>query len=318
MATKTSYRYPLAVLIGCVAFGMVLVTQDRGPAAQEPVRESAACLECHEGQDTTLAATAHAMAAGSMSDMGVACTDCHGTNSAHWEDDPLEFPMIVPSTLGAFAEAQLCSSCHQTSHQQNMLERNVHAGNDVNCSGCHGVHASDEHTALLKQQEPALCYSCHAGVEGDFARSYRHPVSDGIVKCSECHMTLHETRRELSRNGTNVCTGCHAEFEGPFPFEHPATLDYSTEEGGCLACHAAHGSDNPRMLDQPYESPHFQLCSQCHTVPGHDMNLMHGTRWMGLACNTCHTDIHGSYTNRLFLSESLTAEGCLKAGCHGR
>jgi predicted CXXCH cytochrome family protein len=138
------------------------------------------------------------------------------------------------------------------------------------------------------------------------------------MKCSECHMKLGETRRELSLNGTNVCTSCHAEFQGPFPFEHQATLDFSTEEGGCLNCHAAHGSDNPRMLNQPYEPPHFQLCSQCHSVPpGHNLNPNHGTQWAGLACNTCHTDVHGSYDNRFFLRESLRAEGCLKAGCHG-
>jgi hypothetical protein len=72
------------------------------------------------------------------------------------------------------------------------------------------------------------------------------------------------------------------------------------------------------MLTQPYEPPHFQLCTQCHMIPpGHNSNPQHGTRWMGLACNTCHTDTHGSYTNRLFLSETLAVDGCLKAGCHG-
>jgi predicted CXXCH cytochrome family protein len=110
---------------------------------------------------------------------------------------------------------------------------------------------------------------------------------------------------------------CHNEFQGPFPFEHQATVDYSTEEGGCINCHDPHGSAQPRMLKQPYEAPHFQLCTQCHGVPPlHNQNARHGDRWAGLACNDCHTDIHGSYTSRVFLSESLEAEGCFTAGCH--
>jgi DmsE family decaheme c-type cytochrome len=319
MANKISGRYALPILVACVAFGALPAMHDGEPAAQETVRESAVCLDCHDGLDATLTRTMHALRGdATTSGVPVACTDCHGTNSKHWEDDPTDYPMTNPSNLDPAAEASLCSTCHQSSHQQNMLEKNAHAAGGINCSDCHSVHASHGHTALLKQAQPALCYECHWSVEADFARSFRHPVNDGIVKCSECHMTLDDTRRELSLNGTNiVCSRCHAELQGPFPFQHQATLDYSTEEGGCLNCHAAHGSDHPRMLLQPYEPPHFQLCSQCHVVPGHNWNHMHGTQWRGQACNTCHTDIHGSYDNRLFLRESLRAEGCLKAGCHG-
>jgi hypothetical protein len=43
---------------------------------------------------------------------------------------------------------------------------------------------------------------------------------------------------------------------------------------------------------------------------------MHGTRWAGMACNDCHVDVHGSFTSRLFLSESL--RGCFNSGCHQR
>jgi predicted CXXCH cytochrome family protein len=202
------------------------------------------------------------------------------------------------------------------------------------CLACHeGKDATLAHTAhslasRTKKGAEALiaCTDCHQGnskhwQEDPAANPMPVPAKlDARAEarvCSQCHQTLGQTRRALSRNGTNVCTNCHAEFQGPFPFEHPATLDFSTEEGGCLSCHAAHGSDNPRMLNQPYEPPHFQLCSQCHTVPRHNMNLEHGTRWQGVACNTCHSDIHGSYTSPNFLSESLASQGCFKVGCHG-
>lgn len=320
MVKKISYRHALPFLVACVVLGALLGTQGRALSAEEPMHESKLCLDCHDGKDATLAGTAHTLRDEAASGgVGVACTDCHGANRKHWEESPTDNPQVVPADLDVADEARVCSKCHETAHQQNMLEKNVHARNAVNCSGCHSVHASDRHTKLLKKAQPELCYGCHQSVEGDFARPYRHPVSDGVMKCSDCHMTLDETRRELSRNGTNVCTSCHAEFRGPFPYEHQATLDYSTEEGGCISCHSPHGSNNPRMLDQPYDAPNFRLCTQCHMVPsGHNSNPNHGTRWAGLACNTCHTDIHGSYDNQFFLRESLRSEGCLNRGCHGR
>ena len=303
------------MLVACFALAASFALADASPAARDSSRSSQVCLACHGGQDSTLAATGHRLPAGETDapSARVACTDCHAGDRRHWEEDPSQFAMTNPAKLDARAAARVCSGCHQNAHQQNMLDKNVHAANDVNCSACHSVHAS-KHPALLKRAENGLCLDCHRDVAGQFDRSYRHPVSDGVVKCSECHLTLDQTRRSLATNGTNVCLKCHAEFEGPFPYEHPAALDYSTEEGGCVACHEPHGSNLPRMLKQPYEAPHFQLCTQCHSVPRHNSNPMHGTRWAGMPCNDCHTDIHGSYTSRLFLSESL--RGCFNTGCH--
>jgi DmsE family decaheme c-type cytochrome len=304
-------------LTSTAVFAALFALVAGGAYAEGTPRTSKECLDCHGGRDTTLAATAHALPKDTATGAGarVACTDCHPGDRRHWEEDPNTYPMPNPSAMTAAAEARLCATCHQTAHQQNMLEKNPHTANAVNCSGCHNVHGGT-HTALLRKPQPQLCYGCHGDVAGQFAKSYRHPVSDGLMKCSDCHMTLSETSRALSRNGTNVCLRCHGEFAGPFPFEHPATLDFSAEEGGCLSCHEPHGSHLPRMLTQPYEAPHFQLCSQCHSVPRHNLNPMHGTAWSGKPCNDCHTDIHGSYSNHLFLRESLQSEGCFNAGCH--
>jgi DmsE family decaheme c-type cytochrome len=295
---------------------------ERGASAEDAAqlpRETAVCLDCHDGHDASLALSPHRVATElpEGTEARVTCTDCHVGDPRHYEEDPEEYPMARPDRAGAVMEAQICSKCHQNSHQQNMRERNVHFDNDVTCSGCHQIHGSTE-PGLLRSSEVELCISCHAGVAGEFSQPYRHPVHDGIVKCSECHLA--ETAVDLSWNGiNNACVGCHVEFEGPFPFEHQATLDYSTEEGGCLNCHAPHGSSQPRMLTQPFEPPHFQLCTQCHSVPPlHNQNQQHGSMWAGIACNECHSDIHGSYTNRFFLSQSLEGQGCLTAGCHGR
>ena len=313
---KTVVRVAAPIVIGMALLGVVSRST---PAqnGQEAPRASGICLDCHGGMDSTLAHTPHAIGKDEAASR-VTCTDCHFGDRRHWEEDPEKYPMTNPATLSARAEGQLCARCHQTSHQQNMAERNTHMTSDVSCSACHGVHQSAS-IRLLRASEKDLCVTCHRDVEGQFAKSYRHPVPEGIIRCSECHMTLSETRRELSLNGTRFCTKCHGELEGPFPHEHQATLDYSTEEGGCVSCHEAHGSHLPRMLRQPYEPPHFQLCTQCHAVPpGHNLNPRHGTQFAGVPCSDCHTDIHGSYDNRVFLSESLADQGCFTPSCHHR
>ena len=317
MSREIPLRHLPLILVTCAALGVLSVLPGRTPGAQDRVRASEVCLNCHGGQDSTLAGSPHW--AGQIHEGAaavVACTDCHAGDSLHWQEDPAAHRMTNPSKVSASAEALICSTCHQNSHQQNMVEKNVHLANNVSCSGCHKVHDS-KNPALLKMAQDKLCLDCHASVEGQFARPYRHPVPEGVLQCVDCHKTLDQTSRELSLNGKNtVCFSCHGQFAGPFPFEHQATLEHSTEEGGCLNCHEPHGSSLPRMMKQPYEPPHYQLCTQCHSVPRHFSNTNHGTTFAGVPCNDCHTDIHGSYDNRLLLHPSLEAQGCFNAGCH--
>jgi DmsE family decaheme c-type cytochrome len=300
-----------------VPFAVALSASQPDSSADDNPGEVETCLTCHDGYDASLAMTPHHLykKSGDETEIRIACTDCHHGDARHYNEDPDQYPMTVPANLNPAAEGKLCSTCHLNSHQQNMMEKNVHARNDVNCSGCHSVHAST-HPPLLKKAQPELCMGCHVSVKSQFARPFRHPVDDAVVDCTDCHKTMDAGTRDMSHNGSRMCTSCHGEFQGPFPYEHQATVDYSTEEGGCMNCHDPHGSYLPRMLKQPYQAPDFQLCKQCHVVPGHQMNSHHGTQWANIACNECHVDIHGSYTSRNFLSESLRDRGCLKAGCH--
>ena len=284
-------------------------------AAEDNPRITEQCLDCHDELRESLVGTVHEINPEAPQPR-VWCTGCHPGAEQHMEDPETQRP-ANPSSAGVLMSAQICSGCHTNSHQQNMQEWNVHAENDVNCGGCHKVH-SNANQRLLKKPEPDLCIDCHPKTEGDFARSFRHPVFDGVMRCSECHLSLDKSHRQIEVRGGvgEVCYSCHNQFQGPFPFEHQATVEYSTEEGGCLNCHEAHGSNVPRMLKQTYEPPHFALCSQCHVVPKHQMNSFHGSTWSGRACNECHVDIHGSYFNRYFLSSALEAEGCDTPGCH--
>lgn len=301
----------IASLCGLAAVGSTLGDSN----TQAESRSSEVCLDCHTDAMEALAGTPHQTEVADANGR-VSCMDCHPGDVNQHEDDPEEYPMDNPARADVALAARTCSGCHMSSHQQNMAERNVHAANGVNCAECHQVHGV-KRSALLKKDEVELCLECHTDVRGEFAQPYRHPVSDGIVRCSECHASLDENKRILSYARIDAaCFNCHEEFQGPFPFEHQAAVGYSTQEGGCLACHAAHGSSLPRMLKRPYEPPNFNLCSQCHVVPRHNYNSRHGDEWAGVPCNDCHGDIHGSYVSRYFLSPSLQSQGCFNTGCH--
>jgi DmsE family decaheme c-type cytochrome len=285
--------------------------------AQTVPRQSETCLACHEEQQSNLVGGPHQIPEGAGPAARLACTDCHAGNQRHWEDDPAEYPMTNPARQSASTLVTVCASCHFGSHQQEMAEGNPHADDDIGCLGCHQVHGATAGPGSLRNREPELCLGCHGEVRGQFAKPSRHPVLDGVMTCSECHLVTDLRPTRLSYHGINAaCFRCHPQFQGPFPYEHQATLDFSTEEGGCSNCHEPHGAYLPRMLRQPFEPPHFQLCSQCHYVPGHNFNTRHGTAWAGIACTDCHADIHGSYTNRLYLSAALEAQGCFAVGCH--
>lgn len=288
------------------------------PAAAAHPGETDACLDCHDDQAANLSRSYHAVAEDGRP-TGISCTDCHTGSSAHWEDDPEIHPMTNPAELDAAGAATSCAGCHTNPHQANQAALSPHARAGVTCTACHQVHGA-RLGAGLKDEETALCYGCHGAQRGEFARPYSHPVRDGgFMACSACHLSGDDdTGTAVRLRSNDTCLECHPEFRGPFPHDHQAAVDYTTEEGGCVACHEPHGSYAPHLLKQPYEAPHFQLCSQCHTVPLHQFNSAHGSDWAGVACNECHTDIHGSYDNRFYLSRTLESQGCLAVGCHGR
>ena len=313
---KNSGQTFLTMVLAAVIAGAVLVApalRTAPSAAPENGDDgSQACLDCHDTQAHAMAGTAHDPAGKKVS-----CLGCHAgaATNAHLED-PDTYKPLNPGKLPADSLKAACTACHENPHALNLYERDPHDAADVACTSCHQIH-DNAHAYQLKNEQKELCFSCHAGVRRDFALTSRHPVLDGVVECMDCHTDVAQSSKQRKPSGAGeMCASCHAEFRGPFPFEHQAAVDYSTEEGGCLNCHAAHGSQFPRLLKQTYESPHFSLCSQCHSVPKHLNNVKHGTQWAGVPCNECHSDIHGSYTNRNLLDSSLESQGCLKAGCH--
>jgi DmsE family decaheme c-type cytochrome len=271
----------------------------------------AACMDCHDDVAHRLLGTAHAASP------KVSCLDCHaGAATEAHVDDPEQLP-VNPARLTADSLTLVCTTCHADAHALNLLERDPHRDAGLACVACHSVHDSKSHVGLLVDDDPQLCFSCHASQKGDFSMPTHHPVGEGVVRCGDCHVSVAQSAKQHVPSGpSETCTRCHALMEGPYPFEHAATVDYSTQEGGCLNCHAPHGSANPRLLKQSYQSPDYALCMHCHSVPKHENNVNHGSQWAGLPCADCHVDVHGSYDNAKLLDPSLQAQGCFAVGCH--
>ena len=109
MPNKISHRYAIPLLMACVLLVAPWSARAATVAAQDNPRASKVCLDCHEGQDATLASTAH-WSASDVHDgpeARIACTDCHSGDHRHWEGEPETYPMTNPSKVSAIAEPDL-------------------------------------------------------------------------------------------------------------------------------------------------------------------------------------------------------------------
>jgi DmsE family decaheme c-type cytochrome len=141
----------------------------------------------------------------------------------------------------------------------------------------------------------AVCTACHQAQRADLAKPSHHPLREGKMRCTSCHLPHGSSARaQLIRNTvTETCTGCHAEFRGPYLWEHQPVAE------DCSACHDAHGSVQPALLKT--RAPF--LCQQCHEGAGHPsvastpqglVSGMPSAYLLGGSCLNCHSQIHGS------------------------
>jgi predicted CXXCH cytochrome family protein len=235
-----------------------------------------------------------------------------------------DFP-VFSFRAPAAENAARCLTCHLSSKQQEFFAHSEHAGHGISCNQCHTAHLVEEvkdhsrggmsyaqadffqlpkladetrwlHNSLLKQPEPALCFTCHLTIQAKFALPEHHRVPEGLMKCSDCH-NPHGTPNLASMNKAAVetCVNCHVEKRGPYVFEHPAA-----KIEGCVSCHNPHGSTN-RMLLVRREGR--QLCLECHTGYHGQAQVPHGRLGFQTSgeCTRCHVTVHGSNFDVNFL-----------------
>ena len=277
-------------------------------------QDDSQCLVCHEGLGASLMNTPHEL--GVFDDSGKlmksACVDCHEGWKEHLEDPSAE-NITKAAEVSPALQAKLCANCHNTPHQASIASDDVHAKAYLACASCHTIH-DNYNESLVKEDLDNFCLSCHSSTAMEFQQRSVHPLESGNVRCVSCHDLSSIGVAEFKIGFDTGCQSCHDEKSGPFLYEHAATYNHLVEAGSCIECHEPHGSMNDRLL----KTPDNTLCMQCHEAP-----LGHLTAHSGLGvrhnCVECHSDIHGSYDNRLLLDPDLGSKffpDCYQSGCH--
>lgn len=275
------------------------------------------CGNCHESQQRTIEWTAH----GARNDaQGSMCQACHGDASAHLQDPARNRPPS-PFVKGMPADMQIavCMTCHAGNRNLAFWTSSKHALNDVACTNCHSIHGRNLAPTINKfvttflPNQADQCATCHQQVRTATLKPSHHPITEGKMKCSDCHNPHGALSPAMVKQPTinDQCYSCHAEKRGPFVFNHPPVED------NCLTCHNPHGSSHYKLLNE--HAPN--LCQDCHDWSRHpgtvygasggwvcppgdpspgckdrpgQYNPAVSTRLIARACLNCHNAIHGS------------------------
>ncbi len=269
------------------------------------------CLGCHDEMEETLSYTPHQLSSQySGASLEISCSSCHSNGAVH-ADDPTIDNIGNPMRQIGIEAVKTCTECHQAHLELDNFGNDSHNNLQLNCSSCHKVHGRKQ--SLLVDNGARFCLKCHSDVKADFSRRSNHPLKQGNLTCLSCHKLSSRTDDNFSYDVNRVCQGCHQDKSGPFLYEHEAVNAYSVEGGGCVECHAPHGSENERLLRQPGDA----ICGTCHMVPQHPASPIHS--FIEKGCLNCHTETHGSFTNNLFLDSDLPTKfgtDCNQSGCH--
>jgi DmsE family decaheme c-type cytochrome len=303
----TSIPYPfwrkLAFVCAVICVAACAAAEEKQAAKLPPgYIGSETCKDCHREIYKDFASTPHWKIAFDKRDAATAigqCESCHGAGAEHVQAGGDPAKIFSFKFASADKITATCLGCHQYGEEHSNFLRSAHKTNDVNCLDCHSPHHYRERQFLLVKSQPQLCYGCHSEIKPDFAKTFHHRVDEKLIKCTDCHnqhggFVNAQLRTSVSQDA--VCLKCHAEKAGPFVFEHAPLV---TE--GCTACHAPHGSANPRLLKRSNVN---LLCLECHTVTFgstvRDTPGFHDQAAQFQACTLCHGNIHGSNFNQFF------------------
>jgi DmsE family decaheme c-type cytochrome len=259
------------------------------------------CLGCHSDTGVTgIFRTKHARPDdphGPFGHGGLQCEACHGPGGAHVKagGGPLAGMIDFGKNAAAPAAKQnsQCLGCHETNAAHDWAS-SAHAASNVACASCHTLHTVKEpmHTASTQVE---VCTTCHQAQRADLVKPSHHPLREGTMACTSCHSPHGSSApAQLVKNTvTETCTSCHAEFRGPFLWEHQPVAE------NCGNCHDPHGSAQPTLLK--IRTPF--LCQTCHEGAGHPSitNTPQGLPGQNPSafllaggCVSCHSQVHGS------------------------
>lgn len=294
------------VTVLSIAVGLIVSIEPTMAQTQEAqeqqfaVRGADTCLTCHNNPTvTSVFDTRHGNSSIPNSPFaGRDCESCHGASPDHVST--MQSPAVVfGAGAGRFTASdiqvqnQACLSCHETGDRV-LWTASVHETADVACVSCHTIHAGPN-TASSLLPDLDTCLSCHLEKRSQLNRRSHHPLSEGLMTCSDCHSPHGSNAESLLAKSTvnETCETCHAEKRGPFLWEHqPVSED-------CTTCHNPHGTTQASMLSvrQPF------LCQGCHSEAYHPSTLYSehdipplgaAQQLLGTSCTNCHSAVHGS------------------------
>jgi predicted CXXCH cytochrome family protein len=236
---------------------------DVGGTAKLVNTDSPLCLKCHAREKFKGSYKHGPYVFGAC----VACHDPHGGSE--------------PRMLRASGR-QVCLTCHRDLDARLTNARFRHQALANGCTECHSPHASDQRYEL-KEPVPVLCSRCHekTSLEWRTAAVKHSPVTEK-GSCANCHNPhLSQADHLLISEESDTCLRCHDEpiKIGQYELQRIGQLLAANprhhgplQSKECSGCHKPHGSDNFRLLTDPYpkdmytpfEKSKYDLCFRCH------------------------------------------------------
>ena len=151
------------------------------------------CISCHKAERAKSMRTSHhPVREGKME-----CSSCHNPHEGN-----------RPKMIKAETVSELCYQCHAEKRGPFLFE---HAPVREDCVSCHDAHGSN-HTRMLTQKVPTLCWSCHFTGSGHFGSGDRLSTEKGVPVAPTGAPSGYPTVN--SRFVGKSCTLCHVNIHG--------------------------------------------------------------------------------------------------------
>jgi predicted CXXCH cytochrome family protein len=269
------------------------------------------CFKCHKDDKTTEREVHGPIALGE-------CTACHDPHQGE-----RKFRLVRQGP-------QLCYKCHVEKEAAFSPKRFGHVPTRLDCSNCHDPHTSPN-AFRIQRPIPELCFGCHPDkrVQVQTVRT-DHAAVRIERQCLNCHDPhFADFPKQLQAPPKVLCLRCHDKevqaTDGTRLTNMQALLDEFKDWHGpirqqdCAACHDPHGTDNFRILRQPYpqefyapfKPEQYSLCFGCHeptlvleasttTLTNFrngrkNLHFVHvNQKEKGRTCRACH-EVHASH-----------------------
>ncbi len=223
------------------------------------------------------------------------CDDCHNENN--WADAKNDYDHDFETEFplrGAHKQLD-CEKCH-TASQPAVADFQVQQFTGLKFNLCTNCH-EDKHKGSFGSN----CLKCHTEKtfkQEDVAGAFNHQVTRyplvGMhvsVDCELCH--TNKNRFKLA-SSYDQCSDCH-------PDNHKGIFLKPDRDNSCDQCHSVRGFFPPLFGVIEHRNTRFaidgahlaQPCIFCH-----EKNEEPVYQWEPLACESCHTTIHGEQFSR--------------------